>query len=261
MRRFVMLPLVAMLAASCSRPAAPAPSGLAYAVRESTRTFGDCGPDTLTCARITLHWPEITAAATPVAAESLNAFVRGWLLRPYSEGPPAASAAQVMDQFLDAYRSFLQEFPEGSPPWEFERWVDVMGDTLGVVSLAARETGFTGGAHGNADIQYRNIDARTGRGLRVADLLAPGARAALDSLAEREFRKVRELSPDQSLTEAGFWFEGGRFALNENCAVTAAGLRFFFNDYEITSHAEGPTEVTLRWADLGGLVRLPPRAP
>ena len=66
---------------------------------------------------------------------------------------------------------------------------------------------------------------------------------------------MRRLPAGAELGAAGFWFEGGRFKLNENFAVTPTGLLFFFNDYEIAPHSFGATSISLPWSQVMPLIR------
>lgn len=249
--------LGALLAASlagCGRRAGP--PRVSYVLHHSIKTYGDCTHGREQCTRITLGWPVIAAAPTPAGADSINAFVRAALCQPYDGGAPLASEDSVTAGFIEAYREFVAS-TAGAPAtaWQFERRIEPLGDTLGVASLAVTETGFLGGAHPNSTTRFANFDVRTGRMLTRSDLLLDSGREQLDRIGERSFRRVRHLAPNADLGAAGFWFENGRFKLNENFAVTPGGLLFFFNDYEIAPHSFGATSIALPWADVMPLVR------
>ena len=102
--------------------------------------------------------------------------------------------------------------------------------------------------------RYINIDTRTGARIDDDDLFIAGFREELYRLGEGAFRRARGLGPDESLSEAGFWFDENRFALNDNMGITRGGLVFYFNDYEIAPHALGPTAVFLRYDQLGSVL-------
>lgn len=245
---------LAGLSAGCGRPAAPTRVG--YVRHHSTKTYGDCTAGLDRCTRISLRWAMATRAPTEAARESVNAFVRATLFQPYDGGVPLANEDTVMIGFIEAYRTFAATAPGGyAHPWWFERRIEPLGDTLGVTSLAVSERSFLGGAHPNGFTRFTNLDVETGRTLRFADLLMEGARAALDALGERAFRRVRKLAPDADLAAEGYWFEAGRFRLNDNLAVTPTGILFFFNDYEIAPHALGATQISLRWDEVAPYVR------
>lgn len=254
-RRDVALAVAVLFAlAGCGAPRS-SPTRVAYARDHAQQHFGDCRAPS-GCTQIELRWPEITAAPTEAARESLTRFIRSVLLQPYEGGTPLSSTDSVMAQFIEAYRTSVTDFPEGGGiPWRFQRRIEVLGDTLGVLSLAVNESAFTGGAHPNSTVRFTNFDTQTGRVLRRDDLLRPGTRETLDSLGERAFRRVRRLRPEEDLVAAGYWFKGGRFHLNDNMAVTPSGLLFCFNDYEVGPHVLGATELTLLWKNVKPLIR------
>ena len=244
------------LVAGCGVGRAPARPPIRYVRQSAEKTYGDCAAGNDRCTRIMLRWPLIAVAPIPAAAESIGAFIRSTLLQPYDGGAPLANEDSVMAGFIEAYRAFAAGSWGGpSIPWWFERRIEALGETLGVASLAITERGFLGGAHPNSTTRFANFDVERGRLLRRSDLLREAARARLDTLGERAFRRVRRIPHQMDLNAAGFWFKDGRFRLNDNVAVTPTGLLFFFNAYEIGPYALGATEVSLPWAEVRDLVR------
>lgn len=240
------------LAAGCGKGAPP--PRVSFVRHQAEDTFGDC-LDEPGCTRITLHWIELTAAPTDAARDSITRFARDVLLRPYEGGEPLGSVDSVMSEFIAAWRTSAAQFPEGAIPWRYERRIEVLGDTLGVLSLAVSEIGFTGGAHPANEVRFVMFDTHTGRKLRLADLMRDGTRDSLAAIGERAFRRVRKLPDDRPINDAGFWFEGGEFRLTDNVAVTRDGLLFYFNDYEVGPHALGSTQFVLPWQDVRPLVQ------
>lgn len=83
-----------------------------------------------------------------------------------------------------------------------------------------------------------------------------GHEADLNRIAEKEFRKVREMKPEESLEDAGFWFENNKFSLNDNFAITEEGLIFYFNSYKVAApYAAGPTEIVLNYREFKHLIK------
>jgi len=246
--------LFAASLAGCSRGAAPA--RLRYVLHHSIKTYGDCTRGRDQCTRIELRWPVIAAAPTPAGADSINAFIRSRLFQSYDGSTALANEDSVTAGFIEVYRAFASSAPGGpSTPWQFERRIEPLGDTLGVASLAVTEEAFLGGAHPNSTTLFANFDITSGRILTRSDLLLDSGREQLDRIGERAFRRVRKLAPDADLNAAGFWFEGGRFKLNENFAVTTTGMLFFFNPYEIGPYSFGATSLSLPWSEVMPLIR------
>jgi hypothetical protein len=245
-----------MLAASLAGCGRAAPVRIRYVFHHALKTYGDCTQGHDRCTRITLRWPTVATGRSPAGADSITAFVRSRLCQSYDGSTQLPNEDSVMVGFIEVYRAFASSAPGGpSSPWDFERRIEPLGDTLGVASLAVTEQAFLGGAHPNSTTLFANFDLASGRMLKRSDLLLDSGREQLDRIGERAFRRVRKLARDADLNAAGFWFEGGRFKLNENFAVTPTGLLFFFNPYEIGPYVFGATSITLPWADVMPLVR------
>ena len=204
-------------------------------------------------ARVSLRWPEFTKTAGAAAKDSMAAWIQARVLGAAVQDQAPGDTTAIIAQFLDVYRTFKSQYPAASGGWYLERSVDVLTDTLGVVTLDMRENSFGGGAHPNTARWLASFDP-TGHQLSAADVLIEGKRESLDTIAQVYFRMARDLGPDDRLDQAGFQFPGP-FRLNDNVGVTPAGLLFYFNDYEVGPHSIGPTEFTVPWAALKGLVR------
>ncbi len=240
--------------APSATPGAP-PSHAVFAMREASRSWSSDTTRAREEVKVSFAWPEFSAAPSTAALDSLNSFVRETMVAPSTRGTASRSIDSLMTQFIDDFRAYRKDFPEAEGGWYLKRRVEVVGDTLGVVSLAVTEESYGGGAHPNAMTRYVTYDARRAARLGLGDLVALGPRDSLERLGEAEFRRVRQLARDADLAEAGFYFKDDRFHLNENFAVTPRGLLFYFNDYEIGPHALGPTEIVLGWSAVGRLLR------
>jgi hypothetical protein len=76
----------------------------------------------------------------------------------------------------------------------------------------------------------------------------------LIKIGEAEFRKLKELTKEADLGQAGFWFENNKFYLNDNFLITDSSLVFYYNNYEITAYAFGPTEIILPYSKIKSLI-------
>jgi hypothetical protein len=135
------------------------------------------------------------------------------------------------------------------------RRVEPLYNAAGVFSVEFTEESYTGGAHPNARVSLASLDAHTGQRIVLDDLFVDDYRDALNAIAERVFRTERKLSATEDLAGAGFWFGDGEFRLNDNFAIVPAGLRFYFNRYEVAPYSMGPTMILLDHHALVGLIR------
>ena len=172
-------------------------------------------------------------------------------------GPPAVrkrinAAIQKFAPQKEA-RDFVKD-PEAGANWFMQKQVKVLRAAGPVISLEATESEFTGGAHPSGATSYLNFDAATGEPVKLAAIVKDGALPRLTAIAERYFRKARELSATESLAEAGFNFPAG-FQLNENFGLSDKELRFTYNQYEIAPYMMGPTEIAVPLAEISDLLR------
>lgn len=145
---------------------------------------------------------------------------------------------------IDTFIAYGQEEADylGSVMWSLELEYQLT-EWESFVDLTCSGWDYTGGAHGNGFLYDYLIDRNTGKTLGVKDFFSDIE--ALNSIAEKYFRKMYDLSEDQSLTEAGFWFDEDEFSVNENFTFRGKSLVFFFNSYEIAPYVAGPTELSI----------------
>jgi len=86
------------------------------------------------------------------------------------------------------------------------------------------------------------------------EIIWPDKQAELTKVGEAEFRKLKELTAEADLGQAGFWFENNEFFLNDNFLITDSSLVFYYNNYEITAYAFGPTELSIPFSKIKSLV-------
>jgi hypothetical protein len=220
------------------------------------KTAGECGPEAAgPCARFRVEYPELSAGPAVVVAP-LNAAIQKLMLAPALGKEGADSLDQMAEGFLAKWREAHEAFPHAATisEWFIDNRLKVIYHDPKVLSLEMAELAYTGGAHPNSVNQYASFDLTDGQQLTLTELLVPGYEPSLSAVAEQRFRELRQIPPGESLTAAGYWFENEVFALNDNFAVTDEGLLFYFNPYEVTAYALGPTELVISREDLNDLI-------
>jgi hypothetical protein len=167
-------------------------------------------------------------------------------------GARRATPAEIAAGFVQDY---FERDDDSRMPWSLDAGASVVRNRAPVLSLDVGSESYAGGAHANASRFYLNLDFATAKPLALSDVLVEGALPRLTQIAERYFRKERELAPDADLKEAGFWWEDGRFHLNGNFAIGEKSLLFFYNQYEIASYVDGPTEIEIPFEEITALLR------
>jgi len=225
---------------------------LKYGIEKFERQSKIC--DSTGCAKIVLEYPVIKAAFSGTVNDTLENYIQAALLDNYSE-PRIKTLDEMAEKFFKDYEESRKDFPDYSTSWEINNNISVIYNENSMVSFQSEFYHYTGGAHGNSGIYFSNFNSQTGEQLELAHLLIPGYENELNKTAKKIFRNIRELKSEDNFEEAGFWFEGNKFALNENFGIKTDGLVFFFNSYEIAPYAMGPTEIRIPYKEIKNLVK------
>jgi hypothetical protein len=174
-----LLGLALLALSACDRQRQPVIPRAAYTERTTHREAVE-GRDT-TWARLT--YPDFVGARTPEALDSLRALVNALLLAPAgNRKAPAGSMAALMDGFISDW-SEQRKATRSRAYWRLDRHVEVLAETLGVVSLAVTEIVDTGGAHPARTVRLIDVDANTGHTIRPAGLPHGDLRDSLEAKA------------------------------------------------------------------------------
>ena len=136
-------------------------------------------------------------------------------------------------------------------PWYMEAYTDVHRQTNKYLMLHTNTNWFMGGAHPISMEYYFIYNRKDFMRIRLDDLFKEGYDKKLLLIAESIFRKQEKLKPADKLgEETGYFFEKGKFILNDNFTLTETGIKFLYNVYEIKAYAAGVTELEIPYSDL-----------
>ncbi len=152
------------------------------------------------------------------------------------------SVEQALDIFMKDYNNLREHFPD-IPAYELTLNDSISFQNEKMVSVVSNRYSYTGGAHGISSTVFLNFNASDGT-LIERDALFSDLSKVLH-IAENEFKKQQNISPDESLSEKGFWFENDTFQLPQNIGVTEKFLILFYNPYEIAPYMDGSFEVRI----------------
>lgn len=160
-------------------------------------------------------------------------------------------SSQKLSEYLDFIQSTVRSSGAGdglSPEdfvgrsmssWEGEyRFKMVYADNR-YASFWAYEFDATGGAHGDYTDTVGTFDRRTGRLVRVADVVPAKCREKL--LAALKAGAAKKVEAEGYVLDAPV-------TITENFYVGKDGLHFVYNPYEIACYAAGTVEVVIPWA-------------
>ncbi|MES2779636.1 MAG: DUF3298 domain-containing protein [Bacteroidota bacterium] len=214
---------------------------LSYESITMMQSMNDCDKDSSGCTYIEFTYPKFSNASG-VLADSLNTMI----LNAFGNAEKNLfSPDSVQQDFLATYTTFKKKEKNYNTPWTVEKSLTVLNQNPKWLTLLYNENTFTGGAHPNSYEVYSVIEKSSGRKMILTDFFDSTSMYKLIDLGETQFRSVRGINPNQSLEDAGYWFENNRFQLNNNFYMHEEGITFFYNTYEIGPYVIGSTEITI----------------
>lgn len=155
---------------------------------------------------------------------------------------------KAMLQFNTSYQNISNEFPEETVPYEASIDCQLTFQCKNLISVAIDSYVFTGGAHGYGGVSYINVDVKSGK--RVSNKALFKNHNKFINHAEKIFRAQNEIPENEPINSTGFFFENDTFNLPENIGFTDKEVILYYNQYEISSYAEGPIELKLNKEDV-----------
>ncbi|MCB9081627.1 MAG: DUF3298 and DUF4163 domain-containing protein [Lewinellaceae bacterium] len=226
------------------------PSPLKIGSYSFQRGSEGCQGDSTYCATFEVSYPLIEGG-NPAAVKAINDtilhYVKTALISGEADMPvDEVSLEALADTFLQNYQTFGQEF-EFAGAWTLSTTGKVLYSSGEVLSVELDNYSYTGGAHPNSYSSLLNFDPKTGKLFQLTDFITDMEK--FKQLAEKSFRAVRELDPNATLNEQGFFWDGD-FQLPANFAIQQNGIYLYYNTYEVGPYVVGPTEFVLSNADL-----------
>ena len=191
-----------------------------------------------TCTNISI---DVDVANGNFVADSINTAVFESVKRIVYFGEIPLDASEYSDltnSFIKAYDDFKTEFPDDfMMPWEANVQSKLQYQSAQVIQIRIDHDTFTGGAHGMFASTVLSFDASTGNQLKTDDFFKDIDR--LKKMAAEKFKTKFKIANDQSLQDAGYFFQNEDFVLPENVFFSKEGITFHYNVYEIASYAQG----------------------
>jgi hypothetical protein len=191
----------------------------------------------------------------------INELVQENALKSSNPDQPAYhSYKEMATGFIKDFDDFRKENQDYGQAWFKEVRISVLAQQKNYLGLKYFFTDYTGGAHPNTAIIYKNYDPQTQEEITLDALVSPANHEKLVAVAEQIFRKNEKLTATQSLADK-YFFEKGEFALNNNFTITSQGLKFLYNSYEIKPYSEGITELLIPFTAIKYLLKTNPALP
>ena len=215
------------------------------------------GCDTLredNCAKIKIEFPQITSFENVKVKDIINKSIKSFFSSNEEIGNLKVDINSEMKSFITDYNNFISEFPDVFQSWFIERTGEVKLNKGNIFSIDYMEYSYTGGAHPNTNVMFKNFNLTNGEEITLDEIIQVDKQEELTNIAETEFRKLKELTPEADLGQAGFWFENNDYYLSDNFLISDSSLVFYYNNYEITAYAFGPTELIIPYSSIKSLL-------
>lgn len=193
-------------------------------------------------AKINITYPK--AEGNEKVANRINKTVENFLANEINMSEKADKNLLLEDaikDFDDEYTSFKEDFSDSTQEWEALIESEVNFESETVLCITVNSYLDTGGAHGNSHVTFLNFDKRSGKLLKMEDIIKD--EEGFKKIAIPYFEKAtKPLSNDEEVQDMFF---GEAFQLPENIGFNAEGVILLYNIYEIASYAQGVTEFTI----------------
>lgn len=166
----------------------------------------------------------------------------------FDEESEVSDINTAMASFESGFEILQQRYADETTPWEAKIDAEITFENASILSIALNAFLFTGGAHGYSSEHFLNFDKIEGHELENWQLFKNSE--AFQHLAESKFRAQENIPPDKPINHTGFMFEEDSFYLPENIGFTEKGLTLLYNQYEISSFADGTLELVLPFEEI-----------
>lgn len=222
------------------------PELFTYKTQSENSSYKNCDVSSDTCTFISISYPIFLNQNENEALVNIQEKINEIIL-----GSQTDNAKLTCDLFIEDYDEFIHDSQimdeDYSTAWYDVREAEILTVKKRVVSVKCKIRSFYGGAHPNEYVYLRNFNSLNGDSLGLSMIFSPESLLELTNLAERKFRKDKNLSSKISLETEGYWFDNNTFELSTNFAFTDHGLWFYYNEYDIGPYSLGHTEIVLSY--------------
>lgn len=229
-----------------------------YTVEKFDKKIPGCQSDTANCASFTATFPLVEIRLHSFVADSINYLIRSKLYSPLIGDKPANGINNLLEPYYEAYKTARDEANadghEYISPWYYNRRFTVIENSRQLFTIAHSEESYAGGAHPNSFTNWYHFNPSTGRQVTLDHIFKTGYNKKLTQLAEKKFRKRKNIPAGTSLEDAGYMFEDNTFYLPNNFRLNDKGILFRYNPYEVASYAEGAIEIQFAWEEIKDII-------
>ena len=154
----------------------------------------------------------------------------------------------AIKSFKSGFLELQERYEDETTPWEAKIDSEITFEDSSILTIALDAYIFTGGAHGYSSKRFLNFDKNKRTEIENWQLFKDSL--AFRNLAERKFRTKENIPQDKPINYTGFMFERDSFYLPENIGFTEKGMKLLYNQYEVSSFADGTIELVLPYEEI-----------
>ena len=237
--KITLLALITIIFVSCNEEKSIEISSLSFTEKE----LPIC--ENSTCPEITINYVE--AFGNEEVSEKINKKLKDFIFKSLLMGedsiPKSKTIQEAATSFIESYNSDKAQFPDMAGEYFAEIAVNEIYSTPEHICFELRNYLYTGGAHGYGSTSFLNINPKTGEQISRNQLFKN--KKELTDFAEKKFRQQQKISENQSINDTGYWFDDEKFYLPESAGFTHDSIIFIYNQYDISSYADGPIELKI----------------
>ena len=193
----------------------------------------------------------------------------------YLNMSPEEAIVQIQSQYGNTYREALSSYYDSDikngmskdemPPWYNHEHSITSELTLArdsIYNYAVTNYEFTGGAHPNTYITWKNINSHTGKELKKSDVFTDGSdKEVLRLIGQHLLKDVNQrletdtITSVQSLRDEGVLFNVDLY-IPDNFLITDEGVKFLYNRYEIAPYYMGDFQLNIPYAEIENLMKI-----
>jgi hypothetical protein len=163
------------------------------------------------------------------------------------------SIQEAGEGFIQGYEDY-QKLDYSSPwPWYSKIEANVVENNKSYLGIEVNYEDFMGGAHGNHGTIFSNFDLHSKKTITIQDIVLDNKMDSLVLIAEQIFKENEGVDSLQN-SFPNYFFEDGKFALNNNFLLQENSILFLYNVYEIKSYSEGITRLEIPYSKINNFL-------
>ncbi len=202
-----------------------------------------CEKSIMNCTHVQLEYPEFTGNNSNFANRLTHNLITYLLFNKDLQNKKVNNLVAVSKDYINDYYRFKRSFPKSSQVWAFILDSKPIYEHDSLFCFSYVFDNYRGGTHGIIEKYFLTFNRYTGKKFWPLDLIKNVD--SFKKLAEKKFRELKKLKPDEDLDKAGFFKPFGKFRLPANIGINNKGIILHYNPYEIAPYSQGPTELII----------------